>query len=159
MICYSAAVVHAGHISIVAVDYTTISMYHDDSCCGLHNSTVLLDGMESFLNAHISWRREHGMVTREGFPANPQWRKVPALPETSSQQDDSDSCGIFTCWHATARVLGIVPLHFKNHHVPQIRLQIYHCFAVDLLFIPHLIGPLRRYPAVHTPHSCLVRTA
>ena len=57
-----------------------------------------------------------------------------ATPENSSQQDDNDSCGIFTCWHATARVLGIGSLHLKNHHIPQMRLHIYHCFAADLLF-------------------------
>ena len=39
------AIVNAGHISIVTIDYTTISMYQDESYCGLHDSAAVLDVM------------------------------------------------------------------------------------------------------------------
>ena len=130
------AIVHDGHISIIIVDYAMITLFHDDSCCGLHDSGVFLDGMEKFLRSHLKWRQDHSLPTREGFSEVTQWRKVQATTTTSAQQEDIDSCGIFTCWHATSRVLNIDPLLFTHRHVPLMRLQIYHCFKANRFFVP-----------------------
>ena len=59
------AIVHANHVSHVAVDYVTNSLYHDDSCCGYHDSTSILDGKEKFLLNHSAWRRTKGLRVRD----------------------------------------------------------------------------------------------
>ena len=89
--------VHAGHISHVAVDYATHSIYHDDSCCGYHDSVLILDGMEEFLRYHLAWRRARGLRVRDDFSDEMQLRKVHSSGSTSSQHHDSDSFGIYSC--------------------------------------------------------------
>ena len=124
------AIVHAGHISHVTVDYVTHSLFHDDSHAGYHDSTFILDGMERFLMHHFTWRRERGLRVRDDCTDKIAWRKVYSSRSNCTQQQDGDSCGIYACWNATARV------HFKHHHVPQMRLHIYHCCVNNILFLP-----------------------
>ena len=132
------AIVHENHISMVTVDFLTISLFHDDSLHGYHSSTAVLNGMEQFLERHFQWRRLNHMPTRDGFPEHPVWRKVSAALSTCSKQYDNNSCGVFACWNATARVFGIPLLAFHQYHAPLMRLHIFHCFMANCIFIPFI---------------------
>ena len=123
-------IAHADHISLVAVDYFTRSLYHDDSCCSYHDSTCILDGMEKFLHDHSVWRHANGLRLRDDFTDEPKWRKVYSSRFTCTQQQDNDSC-----------VLGIDLLQFTYQHVPQMRLHIYHCCTHNTLYQPYLAAP------------------
>ena len=123
---------------MVTVDFLTISLFHDDSLHGYHDSTAVLNGMEQFLERHFEWRRLNYMITRDGFPEHPVWRKVSAAPATCSKQYDNNSCGVFACWNATARVFGLPLLSFHHYHAPLMRLHIFHCFMANCIFIPFI---------------------
>jgi len=150
------AIVHADHISHITVDYMSQSLYHDDLCCGIHNSAVFLDGMERFLHTHAAWRQERGLTIREDISVHTRWKKHYASSLTSAQQVDNASCGVYACWHATSRVLHIHPLCFTDQHVPLMRLHIYHCITADTFFTPIISIIKQRHPSAYVWHEHMV---
>jgi len=125
--------VYAGHISYITVDYRTTTMQHDKSWCGLHDSDILLNGMERFISGHQLWRQAHHPPTHLGLSEDTTWTKKWSSRMACPQQEDSISGRLVTCASATLRVLGI-PLHnFTQYHDSLMRLHVYHCIIINTL--------------------------
>ena len=123
-----------GHISYITVDYRIKTMQHDDPWCELHESDILLNGMERFINSHHLWRQAHHLPTRNGLTEDTSWTKKRASREACPQQEDSISCGLFTCASATLRVLDIPQHYFTQYHIPLMRLHVYHRIMNNILY-------------------------
>ena len=90
--------------------------------------------MELFISSHYLWRQAHHLRTRTGLSEDTSWTKRWTSREACPQQEDSISCGLFTCASATPRVLGIPKHHFTQYHVPLMRLHVYHCIMNNTLY-------------------------
>ena len=130
--CLLCPFVFNGHISYITVDYRIKTMQHDDSWCGLHDSDILLNGMELFITSHQQWRQAQHLPTRTVLTEDSSWTKKQASREACPQQEDSISCGLFTCASATLRYLGIPQQYFTQYHIPLMRLHVYHCIINTL---------------------------